>query len=72
MKKRLILALFLPLVCASQALATTAPENQPTEKKKMCVPSACARLLPLIRSTCVRPVGLRSVASTRSLFYYLN
>ena len=30
MKKRLILALFLPLVCASQALATTAPENQPT------------------------------------------
>ncbi len=29
MKKRLILALFLPLVCTGQALATTAPEYQP-------------------------------------------
>jgi hypothetical protein len=30
MKKRLILALFVPLICTGQVLATTAPEDQPT------------------------------------------
>ncbi len=29
MKKRLILALFVPLICTGQVLATTAPEDQP-------------------------------------------